>query len=170
MALTLPVRSTLTTRILFKPIFTNSGKLAFLEEQAMKFAKIIFWIAAIWGFLVITPLYFMFDLIGKNDPPPITHPAFFYGFVGVALVWQIAFILIARDPIRFRPIMIPAILEKLVYSIPVIILVLQKRMHRADLIFAAIDLSLGILFVIAYFRTPGTVSGLTASSVRADGK
>ena len=36
----------------------------------MKFAKIVFWIAAIWGFLVITPLYFMFDLIAKNDPPP----------------------------------------------------------------------------------------------------
>ena len=33
-----------------------------------------FWIAGIWGVLVITPLYFMFDLIGRNDPPPITHP------------------------------------------------------------------------------------------------
>jgi hypothetical protein len=27
----------------------------------MKFAKIIFWIAGIWGLLMITPLYFMFD-------------------------------------------------------------------------------------------------------------
>ncbi len=41
----------------------------------MKFAKITFRIAAIWGVLVLTPLYFMFDLIGRNDPPPITHPA-----------------------------------------------------------------------------------------------
>jgi hypothetical protein len=46
----------------------------------MRFAKIAFWIAAIWGVLVITPPYFMFDLIGRKDPPPITHPAFFYGF------------------------------------------------------------------------------------------
>jgi hypothetical protein len=84
----------------------------------LKFAKIVFWLAAIWGFLIITPLYFMFTLISKNDPPPITHPGFFYGFVGVAMVWQLAFILIARDPVRFRPMMIPAILEKLVYSIP----------------------------------------------------
>lgn len=120
----------------------------------MKFAKIIFWSAAISGLLTIATLYFIFDLIGEKDPPPITHPAFFYGFVGVALVWQIAFIFIARDPIRFRPIMIPAILEKLVYSIPVIILVLQKRTRPADLTFAAVDLSLGILFVIAYLRTP----------------
>ena len=124
----------------------------------MKFAKIAFWIAAISGLLTITPLYFIFDQIGEKDPPPITHPAFFYGFVGVALVWQIAFVFIARDPIRFRPMMIPAILEKLVYSIPVIILVLQKRTRPPDLIFAAIDLSLGILFVIAYLRTPGAVS------------
>ena len=69
----------------------------------MKFAKIVFWLAAIWGFLIITPLYFMFALISKNDPPPITHPGFFYGFVGVAMVWQLAFILIARDPTRSVP-------------------------------------------------------------------
>ena len=123
----------------------------------MKFAKIVFWLAAISGFFTIVPLYFMFDLIGEKDPPPITHPAFFYGFVGVALVWQIAFAIIARDPVRFRAIMIPAVLEKLVYSIPVIVLVLQKRTRPADLLFAAIDLSLGVLFVIAYLRTPRSV-------------
>jgi vacuolar-type H+-ATPase subunit I/STV1 len=123
----------------------------------VKFAKIVFWVAAIWGFLIITPLYFMFNLIAEKDPPPITHPAFFYGFVGVALVWQIAFAFIARDPARFRPLMIPAILEKLVYSIPVIVLVAQKRTNPNDLLFAAIDLTLGIFFVLAYLRTPRSV-------------
>jgi hypothetical protein len=123
----------------------------------MKFAKIVFWIAAIWGFLVITPLYFMFTLIGEKDPPAITHPGFFYGFVGLALVWQIAFIVIATDPIRFRPMMIPAILEKLVYAVPVMVLVLQKRMHPTDLIFSATDLTLGALFLAAYLRTPRRV-------------
>jgi len=120
----------------------------------MKFAKIVFRIAAIWGFLMITPLYFLFDLVGKNDPPPITHPAFYYGFVGVALVWQFAFLIIASDPIRFRLLMIAAILEKLVFSVPVIILVSQKRMNPNDLVFAGIDLFLGVLFVFAYLRTP----------------
>jgi hypothetical protein len=123
----------------------------------LRFAKIVFWLAAIWGFLIITPLYFMFALISKNDPPPITHPGFFYGFVGLAMVWQLAFILVARDPIRFRPMMIPAIFEKLVYSVPVIILVLQKRMHPADLVFSATDLLLAVLFLIAYLRTPHPV-------------
>src|SRR5580765_7877315 len=120
----------------------------------MKFAKIVFLIAAIWGFLIITPLYFLFDLVGKKDPPPVTHPAFYYGFVGVALVWQFAFLIIASDPVRFRPLMIAAILEKLVYAIPLIILVSQKRMHPNDLVFAGIDLFLCVLFVMAYLRTP----------------
>jgi len=120
----------------------------------MKFAKIVFRVAGIWGFLIITPLYFIFDVIGKKDPPPVTHPAFYYGFVGMALVWQFAFLIIASDPVRFRPLMIAAILEKLVYAIPVIILVSQKRMHPNDLVFAGIDLFLCVLFVMAYLRTP----------------
>jgi hypothetical protein len=120
----------------------------------VKFAKIVFWVAGIWGLLVLTPLYFMFNLIGEKDPPAITHPGFFYGFVGIALVWQLAFIIIACDPVRFRPLMIPAILEKLVYSVPVIILVLQERTQPNDLLFSAIDLALGALFFVAYRRTP----------------
>ena len=118
----------------------------------MKFAKIVFRVAAIWGVLVITPLYFMFDVIGRKDPPPITHPAFFYGFVGAALAWQIAFFFIASDPVRFRPLMIPSMFEKFSYSAAVIILVLQSRMRSSDLLFGGADLLLGVLFVIAYFK------------------
>lgn len=120
----------------------------------MKFAKIVFRVAGIWGFLIIMPLYFIADLIGKKDPPPITHPAFYYGFVGVALVWQIAFLIIATDPVRFRPLMIAAIFEKLVYVIPTAILVAQKRTNPNDLLFVATDSLLCILFVFAYLRTP----------------
>jgi hypothetical protein len=124
----------------------------------MKFAKTVFWIAAIWGVLVITPLYFMFDVIGRNDPPPITHPGFFYGFVGAALAWQIAFFFIARDPSRYRPLMIPSMIEKLSYSVAVFTLVGQGRMRASDLVFGGVDLLLGILFLIAYFKTPPVVA------------
>jgi len=119
----------------------------------MKFAKAVFWIAGIWGLLVITPLYFMFDLIGRKDPPAITHPGFYYGFVGVALAWQLAFLVIARDPLRLRPMMIPSVVEKFTYGIAVVALVMQGRMHRSDLVFAATDSILGLLFVIAYWKT-----------------
>jgi hypothetical protein len=124
----------------------------------MRFAKIVFWVAGIWGFLVLTPLYFMFDLISRNDPPPITHPGFFYGFVGLGLAWQVAFIVIATDPVRFRPLMIPCILEKVSWSAAVIILVLQGRMHKSDHVFVGTDLLLGLLFLIAYFKTPPRAS------------
>ena len=119
----------------------------------MRFAKIVFLIAGIWGLLIITPLYFLFDVIGRNDPPPITHPGFFYGFAGVALAWQIAFLVIATNPIRLRPMMIPSVIEKFSYGIAVVALVLQKRMHATDLIFAGSDLLLGLLFVIAFLKT-----------------
>ena len=119
----------------------------------MTFAKIVFWVAGIWGLLVLTPLYFMFDLIGQKDLPPITHPGFFYGFVGAGLAWQVAFFVIATDPVRFRLLMIPCVLEKVSYGAAVIALVLQGRMHQSDLVFAGTDLLLGVLFVIACFKT-----------------
>ena len=119
----------------------------------MKFAKIVFWIAAIWGVLVLTPLYFMFDLIGRQDPPPITHPAFYYGFASLGLVFQIAFIVIARDPVRLRPMMIPSVLEKFGYGATLLVLYLQNRLHGQDLALGGIDVLFGVLFLVAFFKT-----------------
>jgi hypothetical protein len=129
----------------------------------MKFAKIVFWIAGIWGVLVLTPLYFMFDKIGRQDPPPITHPGFYYGFVATGLAWQIAFFIIATDPVRFRLIIIAAIVEKFSYSIALGILYLQSRLHASDLTFAGIDLVFGFLFIAAFIKS--RQSSLPASSL-----
>jgi hypothetical protein len=118
----------------------------------LKFAKVVFWLAGIWGLLVITPLYFLFDVIGQKDPPPITHPGFFYGFVGCALAWQVAFCVIAADPLRYRPLLPACMLEKATYSIAIVVLVLQQRTRPTDLVFAATDFLLGVLFVLAYFK------------------
>jgi len=119
----------------------------------MKFAKIVFWSAGIWGFLVLTPLYFIFDLIGRNDPPPITHPGFYYGFVGAGLAWQIAFLIIATNPARFRPLMIACMAEKFSYAASLTVLYLQRRLHPSDLVFAGADLLFGVLFAVAFFKT-----------------
>jgi len=120
----------------------------------MKFAKIVFWVSGIWGVLVLTPLYFIFDRIGRQDPPPITHPGFYYGFTGVALAWQFAFFVIATNPQRFRPMMIPSVLEKLAWGITVVVLHLENRIRSADVGLGAVDLLLGLLFLIAYFKVP----------------
>ncbi len=119
----------------------------------MKLAKIVFGIAGIWGCVVLTPLFFMFDVIGRNDPPPITHPGFYYGFATVGLTFQIIFFVIARDPLRFRPMMIPSMIEKFSYVIVVIALYLQHRMRAGDLVLAGADALLGALFVMAYINT-----------------
>ena len=119
----------------------------------MKFAKIVFMVAGIWGVLVITPLFFMFDLIGKNDPPAITHPGFYYGFVCVTFAWQIAFLVISRDPVRLRPMMIPCMLEKFPYVIAASALYGQSRIKMPDLMLAMVDLLLGVLFVVAWVKT-----------------
>ena len=60
----------------------------------MRFAKIVFTTAAAWGFLVLPPMYFLEQKIGRDTPPAITHPEYFYGFIGIALAWQLAFFII----------------------------------------------------------------------------
>jgi hypothetical protein len=119
----------------------------------MKFARLVFWIAAVWGVLALTPLYFIFDKIGRNDPPPITHPAFYYGFASLGLVFQIVFIVIARDPVRLRPMMIPSALEKFGYAATLLVLYLQSRLHVQDLALGGIDVLFGVLFLVAFFKT-----------------
>lgn len=119
----------------------------------MKFAQRVFLIAGVYGLMIMTLLYFMEGRIGREQPPPITHPVYYYGFVGLAWVFQLIFLMIARDPIRYRALMIPAILEKGVYGITVLILYAQHRLYGGPLIGGLIDLLLGSLFFIAYVKT-----------------
>jgi hypothetical protein len=120
----------------------------------MKVARWIFGIAAVYGILVIAPLYFMEARIGHDDPPAITHPEYFYGFVGITLAWQVVFLLIAREPARYRPLMLASVLEKLAWGVAAIVLFQQQRVSGMTLGFGGVDLSLGALFVVAFFLTP----------------
>jgi hypothetical protein len=129
------------------------SEMGVMGRPYVKFASVVFYGAATWGLLVVTPLYFMFNVISQQDPPPITHPGFYYGFVGTALAWQFGFFVIATNPARFRPMMLPAVLEKIGYGVPIVVLVLQKRMRSQDLVFAGADLLFAVLFVIAFMKT-----------------
>jgi len=122
----------------------------------MAFAKYLFTIAGIWGILVITPLYFIFNQIGVKDPPPVTHPLFYYGFAGVALAWQFVFLVIGSNPVRFRPLMLVSIMEKVGYFLPAVTLFVQHRVHPIDLLISCGDAVLAILFLTAYFKTPSS--------------
>jgi len=119
----------------------------------MKFARVVFTVAAVYGFITLMPLYFMLHTLERRAPPPVTHPEFYYGFIGLALLWQMVFVLVAKDPLRYRPIMPIAILEKLVYSVPVLILFPLGKASASTLGPALVDPVFGVLFVIAYWRT-----------------
>jgi hypothetical protein len=118
----------------------------------MRFARWIFTIAGIYGIVSVLPLYFMESLIDRQDPPPITHPLFFYGFAGVVLVWQLLFLAIARDPDRMRPVIPFAIGEKLSFGLAAMVLHRQGRLDPTDLWLGWADLILALLFVVAWLR------------------
>ena len=118
------------------------------------FASRIFWVAALYGFVAISPQFFLEDKTGRDFPPAITHPEFFYGFLGVAFAWQVAFVLIARDPIRYRPMMIPSAMEKIAFGIAGVMLYATGRAGWMPLAAGVVDLIFSSLFFIAYGKTP----------------
>ena len=119
----------------------------------MPFARRVFQWAGVYGLIVLLPQYFLEAKVGRDYPPPITHPENFYGFIGVALAWQVAFLLIARDPTRYRLLMIPSALEKFAFGVATILLFSAGRVPGMVVAFGTIDLLLGILFLVAFRRT-----------------
>ena len=115
----------------------------------MRFARYVFTFAGIWGLVVLTPLYFSFDLVGLLYPPAVTHPDFLYG---LAIVWQFAFLSIGRDPIRLQAMMIPAILEKFIYVATLSVLFVQGSLQVGQFSVAIPDLLLGVLFVASFAK------------------
>jgi len=123
----------------------------------MKPARWIFRLSGIYGLIFVAPLYFMESSIGRDYPPAISHPEYFYGFLGVTLAWQIVFLVVAQDPVRYRVIMLPSILEKAGFGIAALILYAQHRLPFPLLISGCADLAWGTLFVFSFIRTgPGT--------------
>ena len=119
----------------------------------MKFARSLFSIAGIYGLLVLLPQYFLEAKTGRDFPPAITHPEYYYGFIGVAVSWQVLFLILAKDPLRYRAMMIPAVLEKATFGIAAVVLFLLERVSAVMLGFGIVDLVLGALFMLAYAKT-----------------
>jgi hypothetical protein len=117
------------------------------------FAKRVFLVAGIYGLAVLFPQYFMEVQNGRDFPPPINHPEYFYGFIGVALAWQMVFLLIARDVQRYRLFMLPAVLEKFTWGLATLALYAQGRLAFAVVGFGIVDLILGTLFLRAFYAT-----------------
>lgn len=119
----------------------------------MRFAKIVFFVAGIYGLLILAPIYFMEDKIGRETPPAITHPEYFYGFLGAGLAWQVLFLVLSRDPVRYRAMILPSILEKVTYGMALIVLFSQRRLALSALAIGSVDWIFAFLFLAAYFTT-----------------
>lgn len=119
----------------------------------MKFARYAFLAAGIYGIVLITPMYFTEAQIATDFPPALTHPEYYYGFIGVTLAWQIAFIVISRDPQKYRMLMPVAVLEKYSYGIAILWLYALQRVPAFAVVFGLADLLLGTLFIAAFIKT-----------------
>ena len=127
----------------------------------MKFARRVFLVAGIYGLAVLLPQYFLEEKNGRDFPPPITHPEYYYGFIGVALAWQILFLVLAKDPARYRPMMIPAVLEKAGFGVAVFVLFALGRVSSQMLGAGIIDIIFAGLFISAYIKTASVREGAT---------
>lgn len=119
----------------------------------MTFAARVFLISAVYGFIVVIPQYFLENNFVLHHPPAFAHPAFYYGFVGVALAFQFVFLIISRDPIRYRPFMLAGVVEKVTFGAAALVLKYQGRIEPELFLGAVIDVIWALLFITAYVKT-----------------
>ena len=135
----------------------------------MKFARIVFLFAGVWGITVVTPLFFLGDITGRRYSPPSQYPQFFYGFLAVTIAWQIAFLVIGSDPQRFRPLMIPGIVEKMGYVSTLLTLYSLGHLSAADFSPFVPDFTIGLFFIAAFVKTRSSAGRSVSSGDRAAG-
>jgi hypothetical protein len=119
----------------------------------MRFARTAFLIAGVYGVALITPMYFMEERIGRELPPAITHPEYYYGFLCGTPALQVLFLVLASDPLRYHPMILPAIIEKVSYATAMIFLTFEHRISPKVLTFGSIDSIFALLFVASYITT-----------------
>jgi ABC-type uncharacterized transport system permease subunit len=141
-------------------------------DKRFKSSARVFFGAGIYGIVTLLPQYFLEARLGKDFPPPLNHPEHFYGFIGVALAWQVAFLVISTNPVRYRPMMLASVIEKISFVIPSALLWSRGQLPPPIVGGATIDLILGVLFTVvvvrAHHRTSfGREIGLIGKNPRA---
>jgi hypothetical protein len=118
----------------------------------MKFAKWVFTLGGIWGVLIIAPLFFLEDTLAKASQP-FSHPDMYYGFAASTLAMQFMYLLIGRDPARFRPLMLVGVFGKVLYVGSCWVLYATGRIPFIVPAVTSPDLVLAALFVAAWVKT-----------------
>lgn len=110
----------------------------------MRLASRLFRVAAIYGVIVLLPLYF----VVIQDPYRLN----LIGFAGVTLVFQGMFWIIARDPLHFRPLIALSVFEKLSFGVPAVAFWTRGQTDGLTAVFGSIDLVVGALFLFVWIR------------------
>lgn len=124
----------------------------------MTFAKRVFTWATAFGLLMILPLFLAPGLFVRLTGQPIHDAAWFYGFAEVALGFQAIYLLIGRDPVRYRPLMPVCALAKFGFGVTVWSLVALGRTSATLGLAATPDMIWAGLFLAAYRLTPDAAS------------
>jgi hypothetical protein len=117
------------------------------------FAKRVFQVAAGWGFFILTLAYGAYLLGIEGATIDTDRPELVHGFFLVTLAFQVVFLIIASDPVRFRMFMLASMIEKLPFTLVSILLFTNGQAPMAAAVLGLIDGALGLLFMIAYFVT-----------------
>jgi hypothetical protein len=133
--------------------------MAAAAAAADRLPRWIYRIAGIYGLLAVIGGYFSEAGVARDYPPAVTHREYFYGFWGVTLAWQLAFVVISTDPRRYRPLMPVTIVEKLGFFVPAMVLWSRGQSPPPMIAGAWIDFVLAILFAVAWFRTASLQTG-----------
>jgi uncharacterized membrane protein len=115
--------------------------------KKMKLAKWIFLIAGVVGLLSTIPLVFAEKMMA------VKQPEFYYGFVLLDICWQILYLFISSNPIRYRPMMIPAFLAKGSATVALTWLYLAGRVSGQWIAIGALDGIFAVLFLVSFWAT-----------------
>lgn len=128
----------------------------------MKFARGVFFVAAVYGILVLGPGLFV-EFTGDHTAAKVL-PEFYYGFFASALVWQFAFLVIQTDPQRYRPLILVSVFEKLAFFGPCLVLYATGRLAFGSVFIGSlIDGVWMVLFFLAWRSTRPVKSAGDAS-------
>ena len=113
-------------------------------RSAAKFARRVYIIAAIYGFLAVPALYF------TDAPDP--HRLLYFAFAGIALVFQGVFLVIARDPLKYAAFVPLTVFEKISFGVPALAFWSQGQAADDMALGGAVDLLFAGLFLIVWLK------------------
>lgn len=108
------------------------------------FARRVYIIAAIYGFLAVPALYF------TDAPDP--HRLLYFAFAGIALVFQGVFLVIARDSVKYAAFVPLTVFEKISFGVPALAFWSQGQAPNDMALGGAVDLVFATLFFIVWLK------------------